>query len=96
MQRQFRYYLVELDAPEVAVRFLDSVEDAFRVIIRNPGIGSQRPFPNLPGLRSWPVPGFEDIRVYYVQTPGVLRIVRVLHGSRDLGRILKKEENPIH
>ena len=95
MQRQFRYYLVELDVPEVALRFLDSVEDAIRVIIRNPGIGSQRPFPNLPGLRSWPVPGFEDIRVYYVQTPGVLRIVRVLHGSRDLGRILKKEDNPI-
>jgi plasmid stabilization system protein ParE len=34
MQRQFRYYLVELDVPEVALRFLDSVEDAIRVIIR--------------------------------------------------------------
>ena len=50
MQRQFRYYLVELDVPEVALRFLDSVEDAIRVIIRNPGIGSQRPFPNGPSL----------------------------------------------
>jgi len=49
----------------------------------------------LPGLRSWPVPGLKDICVYYVQTPGVLRIVLILHGSRDLARILKKEDNSI-
>ena len=79
----------------MALRFLDSVEEAVRVISRNPAAGSPRSFANLPGLRSWPVPWFEDIRVYYVHTAGVLRIVRVLHGSRDLGRILKKEDNSI-
>jgi plasmid stabilization system protein ParE len=87
--------LVERNSAEVALRFLDSVEEAVRVISRNPAAGSPRSFANLPGLRSWPVPWFEDIRVYYVHTAGVLRIVRVLHGSRDLGRILKKEDNSI-
>jgi len=95
IQRQLRYYLVDLNAPEVALRFQDSVEEAMRVIGRNPAIGSPRSTAKLPGLRSSPVPGFEDIPVYYVHTPAVLRIVRVLHGSRDLGRILKKADDSI-
>jgi toxin ParE1/3/4 len=95
IQRQFRYYLVEQDAPEVALRFLDAVEEALNAVARDPGIGSPRFLPNLPGLRSWPIPGFEDIRVYYVETRGVVRIIRTLHGRRDLQRILRKEDTAI-
>lgn len=62
-----------------------------KALVRNPGIGSPVLFPNekLKGMRSWPVPGFENIRVYYLDRDGTLRIVRVLHGRRDLKRILK-------
>jgi len=87
IQRQFRYFLVTQDAPEAALRFLDSVEAA---IAAGPDIGSPRSLPNLPGLRSWPIPNFEDIRIYYTHTAGVLSI-RVLHGKRDLYRVLGKE-----
>lgn len=44
------------------------------------------------GNPSWPVPGFEDIRVYYLAQQDVVRIVRVLHGKRDLKRILRRED----
>jgi hypothetical protein len=44
------------------------------------------------GLRSWPVKGFEAIRIYYVEDPGSLRVVRILHGKRDVRRILKQEK----
>lgn len=95
IQRQFSYYLVERDAPEVALRFLDAAEEALKTIGRDPAIGAPRSVANLPGLRSWPVPGFENIRVYYVETPEAVRIVRILHGRRDLGRILAREDASI-
>jgi hypothetical protein len=41
---------------------------------------------------SWPVKGFEAIRIYYVEVPGCLRVVRILHGKRDVRRILEAEK----
>jgi plasmid stabilization system protein ParE len=39
------------------------------------------------------VPGFEDIRIYYLQPqPGLIRGIRVLHGRRDLAEILGAPE----
>lgn len=48
--------------------------------------------PVLAGLRSSPVKDFEDIRIYYVIQKDVLRVVRVLHGKRDIKSILAKEK----
>ena len=87
---QTGYYFDEL-AYEAAERFPTAVEIAIRQIGEQPGIGSLRFFdsPKLHGLRCWPVPGFEDIRIYYIQPqPALIRIVRVLHGRRDLAQIL--------
>jgi plasmid stabilization system protein ParE len=40
------------------------------------------------------VPGFEDLRVYYLQPEEtVVRVIRVLHGKRDAARILLREES---
>ena len=97
IRRQFRYYLVHEEAPEIAWKFLDAAEGAIQFVVRNPQLGSPRFFLNktLKGLRSWPIAGFEDIWVYYVHTTEVVRIVRVLHGRRDLARILRKEDASI-
>jgi len=64
-----------------------------------PEIGTPRLFKNLmlAGLRCWPVKGFEDLLVFYLVHPDALRIVRVLHGKRDLKKILQLEhDNQIH
>jgi plasmid stabilization system protein ParE len=45
----------------------------------------------LEGLRSWPVKGFEEIYIFYVTEGQTVRIIRVLHGKRDLRRVLKQE-----
>ena len=37
--------------------------------------------------------GFEDILIFYVVQPDALRVVRVLHGRRDIKRILEREKN---
>ncbi len=62
---------------------------------KHPGIGGPRTIanPRLEGLRSWPIPGFEDVRIYYLQPErDLIRIVRILHGKRDLARILMEEK----
>jgi toxin ParE1/3/4 len=93
--RQFRYYLVEQDKPQVAERFLSAVRRTMEAIIRMPEGGTPKRLYReaLRGLRSWPVKGFEDVRVYYLAYKGGVRVVRVLHGKRDINNILEKESD---
>jgi plasmid stabilization system protein ParE len=60
----------------------------------SPGAGPPKPIanPRLAGLRSWSVKGFDEFRVYYLMHPELLTIVRVLHGKRDIGRILDSQD----
>ncbi len=91
--RQFRYYLLE-DALEAATRFLDAVAGSVETVCVMPEMGAPKHFKNpvLAGLRSWPVKDFEDTRIYYVIQGDVLRVVRVLHGRRDIRKILEREK----
>ena len=92
--RQFRYYLVTLDLPEIAVGFRHSVRRTVRVLLRHPLVGPryQSNHPQLQNLRSWPVTGFEAIRIYYTVDDDALRVIRILHGKRDVSAILVREE----
>jgi toxin ParE1/3/4 len=56
-------------------------------------MGTARPLrnPALRGLRVWPVEGFEEFLICYVMQGDTLRVIRVLHGKREIDRILKKE-----
>ena len=93
--RQFRYYLVSQDKPEVAGRFLSAVRSTMERIIRTPQVGSPKHFSRegLRGLRSWPVRGFEDLRVYCLAGKDWVEVIRVLHGKRDITKILEKESD---
>jgi plasmid stabilization system protein ParE len=91
--RQFRYYLVTLNAPEVAMRFPDAVRSTVEWLCRHPfgGPRCRSASPQLEDLRSWPVAGFEAIRIYYVPDEDAIRVLRILHGKRDIRRILGRE-----
>jgi len=94
LDEQLDYYEAE-DGLELALRFFSAVEEAIQFLYRHPDAGSPKEFanPRLKGLRSWPVPGFENIRLYYLRPDeNTLRIVRVLHGKRDLAHILEEEQ----
>jgi len=77
---------ITTDSPEVATRFLDSIEQAFARISEQPGIGSRRytqpPYPEI--LRFWPVPTFQKYLVFYLDLPDCIDVLRVLHGARDI------------
>jgi plasmid stabilization system protein ParE len=91
--RQFRYYLVAADAPEIAVRFREAVRRTIQSLSQNPHVGPRfsSSNPRLQNLRSWPVAGFEAIRIYYALDEDAMHIIRILHGKRDVRRILQRE-----
>jgi len=91
--RQFRYYLVTMDVPKIAIRFRRAVGVTVEALRQHPFKGPHYPLrnPRLQNLRSWPVAGFAAIRIYYIAETGSLRLIRILHEKRDVRRILEKE-----
>jgi toxin ParE1/3/4 len=91
--RQYFYYMIEKDAVRAAERFLDAVQSATEMLCRMPRAGAPKILGNplLSGLRSWPIKGFPAMRIYYLHSGDDLRIVRVLHGKRDIDPLFEEE-----
>jgi plasmid stabilization system protein ParE len=91
--RQFGWYLLDKHPPDTAFRFLDAVEEPVRQLLRTPQIGTPKALlnPALADLRSWPVSRFDEMRLYYTLRGETVSAIRVLHGRRDVDRILKRE-----
>jgi toxin ParE1/3/4 len=91
--RQVEWY-ADKGLPDIARRFYAAVLDAIDALQAMPDAGPPKPSvnPHLAGLRSWPVGDFQAFRVYYLARPEMLSVVRVLHGKRDIGAILDREE----
>jgi plasmid stabilization system protein ParE len=88
--RQFRYYLVALNLPEIAIRFQEAVRKTALAIRERPYYTVRNP--RLRNLRSWPVVGFPDIRIYFLVEEAI-RVVRILHGRRDVKKILGQDKS---
>lgn len=73
--------------------FKDANRDTIESLRQHPLVGAHYHLssPQLQNLRSWPVAGFEAIRIYYLLDGDTIRVIRVLHGKRDLKRILERE-----
>ena len=84
--RQFRYYLLTAEAPEIALRFREAVRGTIQSLGQNPYVGPRYSSsnPRVQNLRSWPVGGFEAIRIYYALEADAMHIIRILHGKRDV------------
>lgn len=75
-----------------AERFMKAVRAAVGQVCKRLGlVPITLKNPVLSGLRSWPVAGFPAIRVYYLVSEKLVRVVRVLHGKRDLSAVLENE-----
>jgi toxin ParE1/3/4 len=90
--RQFRWYLAHASR-DVAQRFRSSVEWSVTLALSRPKAGAPRSVrnPALRDLRSWPVKGFDEFRIYYLLRQDTLTVVRVLHSKRDIVAILEKQ-----
>ena len=80
-------------SPKSALRFFDAVEKTFSMIAEQPGIGSPRyaHLHLLENLRVWPVLDFEKYLVFYIERPNYIDVLRVLHSSRDIPEVLRKD-----
>jgi toxin ParE1/3/4 len=94
LTRQFRYYLVTLGLPEIAVRFKECARKTAKAIAEHPRAGPPYRLRNseLENLRSWPVSEFEEMRFYYLVEEDVVRIIRILHVKRNVRKILESEK----
>lgn len=78
------YYLGE-GSEQVALSFIDALEQAYAYIGRHPAIGSPRYAHelSLPGLRFWPLAHYPYL-VFYIERAELIDVWRVLHGQRDI------------
>lgn len=85
-------YIAE-DNIKAAVRFYDAAFEACRRLAEMPGMGAARPSKKaeLAGLRTWPIKGFRNYVICYRPSPEGIQVLRILHGMRDLNRILDLE-----
>jgi toxin ParE1/3/4 len=92
MLRQYDWY-EQQGLSGIADRFSAAVFAGINAAIRTPKVGAPRHSgnPALAGLRTWPVKGFDEFRIYYVIREDVFMVVRVLHGKRDIGAILETQ-----
>jgi toxin ParE1/3/4 len=75
---------------DVADRFLEAAEHTVTLLSTQPESGSMffADKAELQGMRRFPVSdGFEKILLFYFPLEDGVDLVRVVHGSRDLGRL---------
>ena len=79
---------IRRDNPTAARAFLEAAYDSFEFLARNPGVGRRRADLGFPDVRSLRVEGFRRYLIFYRELSDRIQIWRVLHGARDLHRIL--------
>jgi toxin ParE1/3/4 len=78
---------------DVALRFIDELEAAFRHLAAHAESGSLRYATalDLPGLRCWSLQHFPFL-IFYVVNDGIVDVWRVLHGKRDIPETMRVEQ----
>ncbi|MFZ4538962.1 type II toxin-antitoxin system RelE/ParE family toxin [Propionivibrio sp.] len=83
-----------LNAPESALPFTESLQQAYQHLQKCPNSGSPRYAHdlNLPGLEFWLCNGFPYL-VFYVELSTRIEVWRILHGHRDIPESLPAEQS---
>ena len=92
LEYQAYYYAVEA-YPDVGHRFLVAAHDTFALLATRPALGwhSRLRHPDLKTLRVFRVSGFEKMLILYRPLPDGVEVLRVVHGSRNLPALLRRE-----
>ena len=79
---------------DAANRFVAAAEKTVELLSRMPGLGTrwESDHPRLADLRFFPVTRFPNHLVFYRPLEDGLELVRVLHGAREIARLLESEE----
>ncbi|PZM13809.1 type II toxin-antitoxin system RelE/ParE family toxin [Rhizobium tubonense] len=94
--KQMQHYS-EVGREDVAERFFNGIRQSIDEMMLSPNAGSPRQFDSavLAGMRSWPIKGFDAVRIYYLANQDVVTIVRILHGRRDVEGIFDSHDEDL-
>lgn len=83
---------LQRESPRVAIRFLEAADAAFASLAERPTIGRvyDPDNPRLAGVRTFLISGFPHL-IFYRPLDDGIEVLRVLHGARDLPRVLQEE-----
>ena len=86
------YYATEASR-EIGHRFLVAVHETFTLLATQPQMGWHLKFrhPDVRELRVFRVSGFEKILILYLPVENGIEVLRVIHGSRNVQRLLRSE-----
>ena len=87
------YLFIGRDDPDAAERFLDGAERTFKRLSGMPRSGRawRSTNPRLAGLRLAVIADFPNYLVFYRPEDKGITVVRVLHGARDIERVLDED-----
>jgi toxin ParE1/3/4 len=87
------YLFLGGESPEAAERLLDAVGDAIGLLLENPDVGRPCSFvaPRAERMRSSALRAFPNYLIFYQVVGEHLEIIRILHGARDVPRVLGDE-----
>lgn len=93
LDQQADYY-AEREGLELALRFYEAAHETFAFLADNQHTGTQRSYadPSLAGVRFRTMRTFKQHLIFYRPGPEGVEVLRVIHGKRDLTRILGSEE----
>ncbi len=80
------------DSLEASVRFLENTESTIRFLAEFPAIGSlfKTKLSGVKNMRVFHVKGFPNHVIFYLEHPGAIELIRILHGARDFESELGK------
>jgi toxin ParE1/3/4 len=80
--------------PRSALRFLRAARTTMERLLATPALGSryESDEPELAGVRFFPVSRYRNYLVFYRPTATGIEVLRVLHGARDIERLLAGED----
>ncbi|MGA9528114.1 MAG: type II toxin-antitoxin system RelE/ParE family toxin [Terriglobales bacterium] len=86
-------YLAQQGSPDAGHRFLVAAHESFALLATQPEMGwhFRSRYPGTLGLRAFRVSGFERMLILYLPHPTGVEILRIVHGARDLPRILQHD-----
>ena len=87
-------YLAEEASPAIGYRFLQAAEATFALLASHPEIGwrpNVKKHKGIAALGLFSISGFDKMLVLYRPALEGVEIVRVVHGSRDLGAVIRAE-----
>ena len=90
---EYADYLTNNATLEVALRFFTEAYETFALLAKHPSMGwrSRTKYPGLEKLRVFRVSGFEHMLILYRPLLDGVDVLRVVHGSRNLRALLRRE-----